>query len=188
MLITGREAAHRLGAAGLTRRQANRVLTAGFAGAPVRSTGAHLYDARRVADLERWPTVGDDVLDRACPRGIFIARRDVDLDTPAATQRETVRADWPISPYTAVLLRSRIEASGSLPFVATVCGFVALGADLTGLVATAHGSYLLELDEPGAWFEPLRGRRIPTGPGRPWVIRRGRPYAGGGTSMGQSKP
>ena len=44
------------------------------------------------------------------------------------------------------------------------------GAEITTVLAAPEG-YHLELRDAGPWFVTFRGRRFPTGPGRPWVLR-----------------
>jgi hypothetical protein len=170
MLISGRRAAARLEAAGLTNRQARRVLAAGFAGAPVRTSAALLFEQESVEALAAWPVLSDDLVAAALPGGAFVARRDVDLLPGAPDLVEALRGGWALSPLTAVWIRVRIGSHGHLPLVATVGGFVAGGAEITGLVTAGASGYRLDLRAPGPWFDALAGRRLPTGPGRPWVV------------------
>lgn len=182
MLISGRAAAFRLESAGLHRRQARRLLATGFAGTPIRTTSALLFDACRIDDLVRWPLADQAELDEQCPWGIFIARRDVDVLASRAEQLATVHGDWPLNMITRVYLEGRIREHGFFPFVATVCGYVALGAEIVG-GRVQEGHAVLDLRDPGEWFDELRYRRLPSGPGRPWVIRGWQPFA----RMGQSR-
>ena len=71
-----------------------------------------------------------------------------------------------MSPWRWVALGCQIDRLGRIPFVATVSGFVVLGADIVGL---GPGSEL-SLAEPGSWFDPVSDGRLPTGPGRPWFL------------------
>lgn len=59
----------------------------------------------------------------------------------------------------------RIEAHGSLPFLATVSGLVVLGADIVGVRGPT-----LELTTPGAWFDRFQESRLLIGSGRPWAL------------------
>jgi hypothetical protein len=115
-----------------------------------------VYDRDQVAELIARPPVLDAELDDRFPHGLFVARRTRGLD-----------AGWKFSPWTCVWMRVRIERHGSFPLVATIGGYVVHGADI--LDATTAGT--LRLAERGPWFAPLLGRRLPTGPGRPWWIR-----------------
>ena len=181
MLVSAREAAVFLEDAGLCRRQARRVLASGLAGAPLRTRSSLLFDADRVRDLVAWPVADAAAVDAACPWGIFISRRQVDVGAEAADQLASVREDWPLNQLTRVFLGLRIRRHGYFPFVATVSGYVALGAEIVG-GSLRRGNAVFDLQEPGEWFEVLRGRQFPSGPGRPWVIRGWQLYA----RMGES--
>jgi hypothetical protein len=173
MLISAREAAFRLHTAvGVTRRQACLLLGAGLAGEAMRTPSATLYDEAAVESLASWTALTDDQADAACPFGLFIARADCGV--------------WGFSPWTSVWIHSRIERHGHLPFVSTLCGFVISGGEITRTIPE-RGGYRLELRGPGAWYEQFVGHRLPTGRGRPWVIRGWRPYArtGHGNSHGK---
>ncbi len=94
---------------------------------------------------------------------MFITRHDRDV--------------WNFSPLTAVWIRSRVERHGHLPFVATLCGFVTRGAEITGVIPVRGGGYGLQFQDAGEWFDAFRGRRVLAGRGRPWVLlgfRRGK--------------
>jgi hypothetical protein len=193
MLVSTREAARILAEVGATRPQATRLLRAGFAGPAVRTAGSVLYDERLVRALVDWPRVDELDLAEACPRELFVARlgptRGLDLLSPRPEQLEAAGRSRDLSPWTRLLLQLRITRHGSVPFVATVCGYVAVGADITAL-AVDRGSgpeqaptgadtircggdrelIRFELGEPGEWFETLRGRRLRTGRGGPWIL------------------
>ena len=174
MLITQRESAVVLEQGGVARRQARDLLTAGFAGAAVRAGNVCLYDRDTVADLASWPELSLPELDRLCPDGVFVARRAPDLTADRATQLASVSDGWQMSPWTRLWLRMRVEIVGPVPLVATVAGFVALGADITSVgtsAPTTAPTTALALAEPGAWFDGVRRRRVRTGPGRAWVLR-----------------
>jgi len=120
--------------------------------------------------------VDDAALDTACPRGMFVARRALDITLSRSEQLDVLRSGWPLSPWTRLLLHTRV-ADGPMPFVATICGFVALGADITDVTVEPDGATSLGLSAPGSWFGLVVRRRLPTGPGRSWVIRGWQPYA-----------
>jgi hypothetical protein len=170
VLIRSREAAQILAATGLTRERARRVLLSGFAGEGLRTRGSLLYDDSRVRALLAWPAVDPSALEgRACRSGIFVAR--------VSTLGPDLIADrtWPLSPWARLEMRQVVEAQGFLPFVATVCGFVATGANLAAIWPGSSGS-TLELDEPGVWFEAFRNHRFVTGPGSAWLLWLPRPH------------
>jgi hypothetical protein len=164
VLISERQAAKRLAAVGVTYRQVREVLRSGIAGEPLCPPGASLHDAAAVDALASWPVVTDELVDASCPWGLFIARQR------PATWTET----WAFSPMTSVWIRSRIERHGHLPFVATLCGFVTGGAEITGTIPVRGGGYQLRLRDPGPWFDAFRDHRLLSGRGRPWVVRESR--------------
>ncbi len=175
MLISGREAALVLDSAGVTRRQARALLGAGFAGTPLVTSSATLYDESRVEELAAWPGVDLARLAAVCPAEVFVARRMVDVRASTSEQRKALAGDWPIAWTLRLLLRVRIQRHGYVPFVATVCGFVALGADIVDVRADHRGCSIFELGDPGEWFATVHGRRLPTGRGRAWsILDRGR--------------
>lgn len=181
VLFTQRESAAVLARRGVARRQARDLLRAGFAGTPFRAGNVCLYDRAAVEDLASWPTMTLPELDALCPVGVFVARRAPDLTADRAAQLASVADGWQMSPWTWLWLRIKVDAAGSVPLIATVAGFVALGADITGVGSIGVGSIGVEggaaqatslvLAEPGAWFEGVRQRRVRTGPGRGWVLR-----------------
>jgi len=194
MLVSTREAARILADVGLTRPQATRLVRAGFAGPAIRTAGSVLYDGHLVQALVDWPRVDELELTGACPRELFVARlgptRGLDLLSPRPEQLEAAGRSWDLSPWTRLLLQLRVGQHGSVPFVATVCGYVGVGADITALALdrgpvpeeppTDGSSSIgcsgdrelvrLELGDPGEWFETLRGRRFCTGRGGPWIV------------------
>jgi hypothetical protein len=177
VLISSREAAQILAATGLTRERARRVLLAGFAGDGLRTRGSLLYEEKRVRSLVDWPLVDSGVLRETCAQGLFVAR----VTGLERTQGPDLVAGlalrpWQLSPWASLEMRRVIEAQGVLPLVATVCGFVATGADITAVWPGREGS-TLALDEPGAWFEQFTNRRLVTGPGSSWLLWRPRPVA-----------
>ena len=73
---------------------------------------------------------------------------------------------------TAALLAARVRIFGRLPWIATLCGFVVLGADLTGFCVGPDGQVGFRLEPPGRWSEVVEGRWFPTGSGgRSWATR-----------------
>ena len=172
MWISGREAAAVLSATLPTREHARLVLRAGLAGEPIRSRAALLYDEAAVRALaERAPVTAAEL--EAFPTGLFVARLSRDT-------RVDVRADWaetaaalavqPKMPtLTAALLGVRMQVWG-LPWVATLCGYVAFCAEARGFLAAEPGSMRFELHEPGEWASALEGRLLATRPGRPWCL------------------
>jgi hypothetical protein len=154
-------------AAGVTKRQAMRLLASGLAGPVLRLPGVHLFEAARVAELVGREMVQDSTLDQLCPHGLFVARREVDPGVPHDQQRAALSDGWGYSPWTALWVNVRIERHGPYPLLATTAGYVVAGAD----IEKAYLGGRLGLTAPGPWFAALAGRRVPTGPGRTWWIR-----------------
>lgn len=203
-MMTAREASERLGSLALGREPARRALLAGVAGPGIRTRGALLYEAAEVhAAVERaldppisgWADGAATFVGRVAPRtpepdSTWRTWRGADLTAPAGEQRDAVRAWWHLSIWTQVWIGSMSRKKGFFPFIATVSGFVAVGADIVSLDQSLDGeadrimrakprarpSYrpalptAFVLREPGAWFEPLRGRLLGTGPGGPFSI------------------
>jgi hypothetical protein len=166
MMISGREARGRLEAAGFSSRHARSALDCGLAGLPLRTRAAHLYESARVDDLAARPQIGWPVVFEACPDGIFVARRELDMTRPGPEVVEAASCGWTeMDPWAWLTISFQIKRDGALPFVATVAGVVVVGGDLVG---RRPGG--LRLARPGAWFDQIRGRRFVTGPGRPWVL------------------
>lgn len=165
VLVSAREAAELFRKCGVSRRQAVLVLRSGLAGTPERTAGAHLYDRQRVEQLCGWPTLRADEVAQVGPVGAFVGRRAVQ---PPVTLH-AVAAGWDISPWSRLSFRGWITQTGALPFICTVGGFVALGADLVGLTFEEDRSTRLELEPPGEWFGAVRGHRLLLGRGGPWV-------------------
>jgi hypothetical protein len=170
MLMTARAASLLLGRLGLSRRHADAVLAAGLAGEPEVTSAALLYDRDAVDALLARPRVDDGVLATVGPPGLFVARR------PGSV--EAIASGWPMSPYTAVELVVGAQRRGFVPLVATLGGFVTLGAEILDVQPEPGSTNLrpsrrLTLRPAGEWFEAYRERRLPTGPGRPWALLRG---------------
>jgi hypothetical protein len=183
MLISGREAAERLSIIGMPRRQARLALGAHLAGEPLRTNAATLYDARRVDDLLARPVVDSGAVFRECPTGLFLDRRVVDvlrLEELGFAAIEDLR----LGAWGAAFLGLSIRGDGPMPYVATVCGFVVLGAEIVDVTSGANDRHQLRLADPGPWFEAWRGRRWPTGAGREWSLLGRADVAG--VAMGES--
>jgi hypothetical protein len=170
-LISERQAASMLAEVGVSRRQSRKLLAAGFAGEPIRTSTASLYDEAQVAALTARPVTDLTALDAAFPHGIFVARRAVDVRAPRERQVEELARGWRMSPANAIWISVHLDHEGPLPFVATTCGFVAFGADIMDVHLPAPQAADLQLQDPGEWYASLEGRRLPIGPGAEWVIR-----------------
>ncbi len=69
------------------------------------------------------------------------------------------------------LLAARIAGHGRLPWVATMFGFVLLGAEAVGAWSDReHSRTLFALEPPGAWFGQVEGHRLRTRRGRPGLL------------------
>jgi hypothetical protein len=167
MLISGREARALLEAAGFSSRHARIALSRGLGGEPIRTRAAHLYDEARVRDLAARAAIGWSEVHEICPEGIFVARRDLDVSLSLPAQFEHAARGWgDLNPWVWMLMGFQVRARGSLPFVLTVAGVVVFGADIVGMREGCE----LRLERPDRWFDRLQGRRLSTGPGRPWVV------------------
>jgi hypothetical protein len=183
MLVSAREAAEMLGALRLSRQSARAVLAAGLAGPPLESRGALLYPRGRILELVRTPFPDRELLARlAGPpgEGILVLRlgpaSGFHVELPRVAQREIVsRVAGEPSVYLRLRLRLAIQRLGFTPCVATIGGFVVYGGDVTAVqVGGPTGPTLLELAEPGGWYDDLKGRRFPTGPGSAFRLWRPR--------------
>jgi hypothetical protein len=189
MKITGRQAGRILGGAlGVDRESARRALLAGVAGPGERIGGLILYESAHleqlVARINDAPGPDAMTLDPICRGGIFTARvgprredasawrawAGADMTAPMPEQLDAVRMWWQMSAFTRVTLRVGIERDGYLPFLATVAGFVVVGADIVGLEPGRQEGTALRLREPSSWFEPLRQTRLPVTQGGPWQL------------------
>lgn len=180
MEINGREAARRIGERHLlSRDQARRVLASGLAGPARRTKGVVLYDADRVEALLARPMCAYETLDRIRP---FIARlgrgRSLDLGATWAEQADVARRGWRLPLLTGVMLR-RLGSLGPdrHPFVATLGGWVVLGAEITGWSVddqpTPRRSALrcsFHLEEPGDWYDALADTWLPLENGAAWTL------------------
>ncbi len=159
---------------GLARAQARHLLTSGLAGPATRRSGVVLYESARVHELVTRTFVDDEVLARACPQGMYVARLargtsdDVSLSWEVRARRLATQPA--MAPIGRALLAARIAARGPLAWVATISGLVVFGAEATALSIDDAGRNAFALDAPGPWFDALEGRWLPTGRGRHWVI------------------
>ena len=181
---------------GIARAQARRLLAAGLAGPGVRGAGAVLYDPIAVQALASRPVLELDELAPVCPNGLVVARLDTTRRTDAMADWQERAVDlsgpWAMPPWTRALLAARITALGTLPWVATLCGHVVLGADAVGVHSDAAPAHVREghgedrdavvtftLARPGSWFDAVGDAVLRTGRGgRPcliWVPRCGPP-------------
>ena len=172
--LTGRQAADALAAVGLCRSQARKVLAAGLAGTPTVAGSAHLYLEEDVRELVSRPHVMPEGLDALGTSILFLARRQVDVRAPRDAQLATVGRGWDLGPPISLLLRAKVRLEGFVPFVATVAGFVALGAEITDVRRDGPRYHIL-LADPGDWFESFRGRRLSVGPGRDFLLHGWKP-------------
>ncbi|NYD40334.1 hypothetical protein [Nocardioides panaciterrulae] len=173
MLISGRQAVEVLAGAGVTRRQARAALAARLAGEPVVTRGARLYREEAVIELASRPPLSESDVDHACPGPLFVARRLLDAGAGREEQLAALAPGWDLGVRgTNNLLQAFLYVQGSIPLVATVCGFVVLGAQIQRLRGEVGGrTYRMELGDAGEWFAAFRGRRLLCGPGRDFVFR-----------------
>ena len=175
MLITGRAAARALGGVLGSDEQARLLLRAGVCGPGLRAGGVVLYEESRVLELAQRPFVDETGLVGACPHGLYVGRLartlPLELSLPWHQVAAQVRRLPVMPPLAGALLVARVRLFGRLPWVATLCGFVVLGADLTGFHQGSDGQIEFRLEAPGEWFGQLERRWFPTGRGgRPWVV------------------
>lgn len=170
-LVSAREAAEILSILGLSREQSRRVLHTGVAGPGQRLRGSLLYQEAAVRRLLKRPALAAANLDEACRQEMFVGRvTRADVTAVWEDRIAAVRTGWHLSPYARLRIKVRAERDGFLPFIATVCGFVVLGADLVAARRTPDDKTVLDLRPPGGWFAPLRHTRFVTGPGGPWTL------------------
>ena len=179
-MLSAREAARQLEAAGVGRRRTRQLLECGVAGQPTAAGGALLYDVDRVLALCAWPSMSLGQVDEVCPRGVFLARRYVGCQLSTAELETEWGAGWALSPLTAIWLRFRIEQDGAFPFVGALCGFVTHGADVTGVAPETRSTYRLTFAPPGEWFESLREHRVVAPGGKTFMVRGWPPRASSG--------
>jgi hypothetical protein len=170
--LTERQARERLGGLGLDPESARRVLKAGLAGPVVRTRGATLYDACRVQQLIERASQSK----QAAPEPhmeTFVARMApgrLDVRLPLEEQLDAVRGGWRLGIWTAGYLALLGGDQGYFPFLATVGGIVALGAEITGSESAGRrggrdARHAFILRPAGPWFDQWRGVRLATGRG-----------------------
>jgi hypothetical protein len=170
MLISAREACDLLTRDGVSRRGALKVLASGLAGSAVRAHHVVLYDEARVAELAARSSLRWQDAEQWSPGGFFVSRREFPATSPRADQVASLSGGWgSVCPWEWLVVALQMERHGPLPFVATVGGLVAFGAD----IVEVRGFSQLVLEEPGPWFDDAAGCWFPTGPGRPWVLHIG---------------
>lgn len=176
-LVSEREAAEEFERIGVDRETARRVLRTGLAGTGRRTRAATLYDRRRVRDLvDR--VAGPDGHVPMARTETFVARtvprtgdRGIDLSLPVPDQLDLVRRGWQLGPAVGMLVHARVERDGSMPFLATVSGFVVLGADIIGFdpaggtTPSGRPGCAFRLRPAGEWFDGLLGRMLDSGVG-----------------------
>jgi hypothetical protein len=100
--------------------------------------------------------VEESALARVCRSGLYVARptrgAPYDAALPWSVRAQDLSAQPSMPPMTRALISARPASTGSIPWVATIAGLVAFGADATAV----------HTDEAGPWF--------PTGRGRHWVL------------------
>lgn len=170
--LTERQTRERLGGVGLDPESARRVLVAGLAGPVVRTRAATLYDASLVQQLAERASQPAQALPEPHME-TFVARMGpgrLDVRLPLEEQLDAVRGGWRLGTWTAGYLTVIRGVHGHLPFLATVGGIVALGAEITGTESAgrrdgldARHAFLLR--PAGSWFDPWRGVRLATGQG-----------------------
>lgn len=166
-LMSGREARARLEQADISGGRARSALEHGLAGPPVRTSAAHLYDGERVEALANRKVIDPWEMRARASRGFLVSRRAVSVDVAHAELLDELSAmPRGMSPYTALSLLFADWHVDGLPFVATVAGFVVLGAEVSGV----EGGRML-LRPPGAWFDGMADAQFPTGQGRPWTLQ-----------------
>lgn len=174
MIVSARGAAEILRDVRLSRDEARQLLSSRFAGPGQRASSAVLYDAARVRELMAWPQLKDEVVDERCPFGLFVGRiargRQIDVAGDRGALMDAVRGDWKVPLMSRILIIGRIERFGPMPFLATVCGYVALGADIVDLRVEAGGRTKFTLTDPGSWFDGFDQRRLLAGAGRSCFI------------------
>jgi hypothetical protein len=163
VLLTGRQARATLVTAGISEHRTRIALTCELAGPALKTSAALLYDGDQVAQLGRRRVVTHDEIHQRCTSQVFVSRRPVHMSWhPDRLRAELSVIPGQISPLTVLALWRR---EGGIPFIATVAGFVVLGAT----IREAHGQHLV-LDDPGAWFDGLEDTQLLTGNGRQWKL------------------
>ena len=95
-------------------------------------------------------------------------RSAVLYDADRIEQLEAASRWFRRSPWTRMLIRHRARSRRFVPFVATLGGFVVLGADIVDVEVDDRLGAALTLTGPGAWFADRRGGRFDRGRGSRW--------------------
>ena len=170
--VSARGAAEILARDGLSRTTSRRVLAAGLAGEPLRTSAATLYDAGRVRSLLDRPVVELDVLPILGDRAVLEIRV-----APGSDPDDRVRIGN-AGALVRVHLRLLAAHHGFLPTLYTCCGFVLEGAEVTDAFGLSHHQTHLQVRPPGAWFASFSGTRLRSGPGNAWRLWTRPPRAG----------
>jgi hypothetical protein len=175
MLLSVRAAADVLGAVGLTFEQTRLLLRSGIAGPGTHVGSARAYDAESVVSLVARPCLSASDLSCLAPRGLFVARLSrstrLDLTRPWREVADALSEQPAMPAMTRSLLAARITGYERMPWVATLFGFVVLGADAVAISAeTETGRTRFALEPPEEWWNTLAGSRLPTGRGRPGLL------------------
>lgn len=183
VMVSAREASRIIETeAGVCRQQSRRALLAGVAGPGLRAGGSLLYDAHRVREIAQWPEVDHDALLALCPAGVFVLRLSQGAVDPGGSWRAraaALRHQTDVGDFARIQVRARLEDHGTLPVVATICGYPVLLAELVDLASVGPGRVRLALVPPdplAAWLAPLRSRRLVTSPGPTWLLLGSQPY------------
>ncbi|MEU6133647.1 hypothetical protein [Nocardioides sp. NPDC047086] len=152
--------------------EANRVLTAGLAGAGQRMGSSIVYDERRLAELLARPRCTDQTLDAVRPVAVRLGReRRWNISQTWDEQAEVVRRNWYVPP----LLGTMLDGWGCLdgrrfPLVATVASWVVFGAEVIGHTYDEAATPVrnrsapprtFHVEPPGDWFEPMKETWLP---------------------------
>lgn len=172
MLVSTQDAAGLLAPTGLAREQVRRLLLAGFAGPGQKIGRVTAYDMRRVRALRQWPVINHRDVSEMCPSGAFLLRawRGIIVTASFEEQIAALKLTWRMSPWARVLIRTNIEEAGFYPFLLTVSGYVAMGANIRDLRLYEERETELVLEEPGVWMEHFHGKRFENGPAGPWML------------------
>ncbi|HEU4811196.1 MAG TPA: hypothetical protein VFT00_03550 [Nocardioides sp.] len=163
--VSGRGAAEILGAAGISRTMSCRILAAGLAGEPLRTSSATLYDASRVRGLLERRSVDVDHLPPPSDRALL------EIRVPPGSTSESWTRIGNAGAIVRVQLRVLAQRHGFLPTVVTCCGFVLGGLEVTGALPLNQASTSkLETQPPGEWFTAFTGRRLHSTAGNPWRL------------------
>jgi hypothetical protein len=182
MLISAREAARHLTTRDISWQQSREVLLTGLAGSGVCARGARFYDGDRVGALAARPVVDEVALLAQEPGGVLVARvgrvGEISVPDPAEGAAATmcVRSGLGLEAWLGV--RAHLDAHERMPFVATVCGFPVLVADVVRIAATPGPQVELEVEPAGPWRRLVDGRRLVTRPGPTWLLLGHRPSLG----------